>query len=59
MLILDEVLGIVDHGLIALEELIGLIRARLDDMDLILTGWVLPDKLRSHIDEIYHLMPES
>ena len=59
LLILDEVLGIVDHGLIEVEELISLISARLEDMDLILTGWVLPDKLRSHIDEIYHLIPEN
>lgn len=59
LLILDEVLGIVDHGLIEVEELIGLVKARLDEMDLILTGWVLPDPLRGYIDEIYHLLPEK
>lgn len=59
LLILDEVLGIIDHGLLEVEELTELIRARSDEMDLILTGWVLPDKLRADIDEIYHLIPEN
>lgn len=59
LLILDEVLGIVDHGLIEVDELISLVSARLEDMDLILTGWVLPDKLRRYVDEIYHLIPEN
>lgn len=59
LLILDEVLGLVDHGLIEVDELKALIGARLEDTDLILTGWVLNDELRSYIDEIYHLIPEK
>ncbi|MBC5714106.1 cob(I)yrinic acid a,c-diamide adenosyltransferase [Roseburia sp. BX1005] len=59
LVILDEVLGLVDHGLIAAEELKTLIGARLDDTDLIMTGWVLSDELRPYIDEIYHLIPEK
>ena len=58
-MILDEVLGLVDHGLIDAEELKTLIAARLDDTDLIMTGWVLSDELRPYIDEIYHLIPEK
>ena len=41
------------------EELKTLIGARLDDTDLIMTGWVLSDELRPYIDEIYHLIPEK
>ena len=59
LVILDEVLGLVDHGLIDAEELKTLIGARLDDTDLIMTGWVLSDELRPYIDEIYHLIPEK
>ena len=59
LVILDEVLGLVDHGLIDAEELKTLIAARLDDTDLIMTGWVLSDELRPYIDEIYHLIPEK
>lgn len=59
LVILDEVLGLVDHGLIDAEELKTLIGAKLDDTDLIMTGWVLSDELRPYIDEIYHLIPEK
>ena len=59
LVILDEVLGLVDHGLIDVEELKTLIGAKLDDTDLIMTGWVLSDELRPYIDEIYHLIPEK
>lgn len=59
LLILDEVLGLVDHGLIASEELEHLIHAKVEETDLILTGWVLNDELRPYIDEIYHLIPED
>lgn len=59
LLILDEVLGLIDHGLIELEELKNLVGSRLEETDLILTGWVLPDELRPYINEIYHLMPEN
>ena len=59
LLILDEVLGLVDHGLIDIETLKNLISSRLEGTDLILTGWVLNDELRPYIDEIYHLMPDT
>ncbi len=59
LLILDEVLGLVDHGLIAAQELLDLIAARSEDTDLILTGWVLSDELRPCVDEIYHLIAEK
>lgn len=58
MLILDEILGIVDCGLLEVEDLKELIAARLEDMELILTGRVLNENLRESIDEAYHLIPE-
>lgn len=59
LLILDEVLGLVDHGMLEVEELKALIGAKPEDTDLILTGWVLHDELRPYIDEIYHLISEK
>ncbi len=59
LVILDEVLGLVDHGLIEVDELKNLVSARMEDTDLILTGRVLPDELRSYVNEIYHLIPEN
>lgn len=59
LLILDEVLGLIDHGLIEIEELKNLVSAKLEETDLIMTGWVLPDELRAYVNEIYHLMPEN
>lgn len=59
LLILDEVLGLVDFGLIDVSELQNLIQARLEETDLLLTGWVLHEDLRPYIDEIYRLMPEN
>lgn len=59
MLILDEILGIVDCELIEVDELKELIGMKLDDMDLVLTGRVLNEGLRSSIDQIYHLIAED
>lgn len=59
LVILDEVLGLVDQGLIGVEELKSLIGAKVSETDLILTGWELCEGLRPCIDEIYHLIPEN
>ncbi len=59
MLILDEVLGIVENGLIEDEDLQNLIHAKSEDTDLIMTGTVLNDTLRSQIDEIYRIISEK
>ncbi len=59
MLVLDEMLGLVDHGLIEETELRDLILAKPSDIDLILTGRVLGEGIRPYIDEIYHLVQEN
>lgn len=58
MLILDELLGIVDCGLLEVSALKELIALKPEDMDLILTGRVLNEELRSCIDEAYYLTTE-
>ncbi len=58
-LILDEVLGLVDYGIIPEEELIELLESRPDDMDVILTGRVLEDRLRDYADQIIEIRAEK
>ena len=58
LLVLDEVLGIIDNGLIELSELKELILARSEEMDVVLTGRVFQEELRPLTDEIYHIVPE-
>jgi cob(I)alamin adenosyltransferase len=50
VLILDEALGALKHGLISLQELMALIALKPDDMEVIVTGRDLPDELRKRAD---------
>ena len=53
ILILDEILGILDEGVITQEELCNLIsQARQSEIRLILTGNVYPQTLDPYVDEI-------
>lgn len=53
MLILDEILGILDEGIITLEELENIIsQARETEIELVLTGTVYPEALDGFVDEV-------
>ncbi len=52
LLILDEVLGIIDQNIINVEEFEKLLDARRDDTGLVMTGNVLPEKLKPYVDII-------
>ena len=52
VLVLDEVLGMVDLGIITTEDIIELIKLRDDYVRLVLTGNELPDKLLPYMDVI-------
>ena len=58
LVILDEVLGLVDRGVITLEELRELLELKPDDVGLVLTGIVLPEELRPLADEIYQIQAD-
>ena len=45
VLILDEILGLVDHGIIESEDIAKLLEARDEDVDIIMTGIVFPEEL--------------
>ena len=59
LVVLDEILGLVDLGVITVEELRQMLDARPDDMEVILTGRVLHDQLRELADEIYQIEAEK
>ena len=60
ILILDEILGILDEGIITSEELIMLIdQARQGDAQLILTGTKCPVELAEKADEITVIQTED
>lgn len=52
VLILDEFLGLVDLGIIAVEDVIQLIHSKPEEMELILTGRNLPEALVDEADYI-------
>ena len=52
VLILDEVLGLVDLGIIHVSDIIHLIRTKPEEMELILTGRNLPQELVEEADYI-------
>ncbi|MCC8029152.1 MAG: cob(I)yrinic acid a,c-diamide adenosyltransferase [Lachnospiraceae bacterium] len=54
-LILDEVLGLVDYGIISEDELLSMLRLRSEETDIILTGRVLGDTLREYADAAYEI----
>lgn len=59
VLILDEVLGLVDTGVISSADLEQVIKNRSDDIDIIVTGRVLDESVRAYADEIYNIIAEK
>lgn len=52
VLILDEILGLVDLGILNVSDVIHLIQAKPEEMELILTGRNLPEELVTEADYI-------
>ena len=55
VLILDEILGLVDLGIIDASEVLRLIQAKPEGMELIMTGRNLPEELRETADYISYI----
>ena len=55
MLILDEVLGAVEFGIISDEDVVNLIQAKDEEMEMILTGNVVTPKLKEAADRVVSL----
>lgn len=52
VVVLDEILGLIDVGIITVEDIRRLIEAREDYVRLVLTGQSLPDELVPYVDVI-------
>jgi len=52
ILILDEVLGVVDKGIITEEELLALVEARDEGMEIVLTGIKMCEALYPYADDV-------
>lgn len=59
VLILDEVLGLVDNGVISAEELEAVAKSKSDEVEVIFTGRVLEESVRPFADEIYNIIAEK
>lgn len=55
VLVLDEILGLVDLGIIGVQDVITLMELKPDSVEMILTGRNLPDALMSYADYISRL----
>lgn len=52
VLILDEVLGLVDEGIIESSDLIPILEARTEDVTVILTGIIMPEEIKDYVDVV-------
>ncbi|TCK90617.1 cob(I)yrinic acid a,c-diamide adenosyltransferase [Natranaerovirga hydrolytica] len=52
VLILDEILGVIENQLFTEDEIINLIENKSDEIELIITGRILPERIKSMADYI-------
>ena len=52
LLVLDEILGLVDWGIINVEDVLQILRLKSENVSIILTGRHLPEKLIEYADYI-------
>lgn len=55
VLILDEILGLLDLQIISQEDFEAMLGSRAEDMNLILTGKVFPEKLTAYVDDVIRI----
>ena len=55
ILILDEILGVVDKGIITEEELVALVEAKDESMELVLTGIKMCDALYPYANDVFSI----
>ena len=55
VLILDEILGLVNKGIISAEDFIRFLENKDSEMDVILTGWECPEQIKPYVDQISYV----
>ena len=59
LLVLDELLGLVDEGVVTMQDVVSLLDANFLDINVVLTGRVLPEELAERADEICQIENEK
>lgn len=59
LLVLDEILGLLDYDIVSTEQVLELLEAKNESMDIILTGRCLHHQLREHVDSVTTLETEE
>lgn len=59
VLVLDEVLGLIELGIISIEDVVKLIQLKDDYYKLLLTGQKLPEELIPYVDMISEIVPKK
>ncbi len=59
LLVLDELLGVIDNGVVTKEDVQTLFGAKAEETQIIVTGRTLPDYMRELADEIYQIRTEK
>lgn len=55
VLILDEILGLVNKGIISAEDFIRFLENKDSEMDVIMTGWECPEQIKPYVDQISYV----
>lgn len=56
ILVLDEVLALVDLGVVSVEDFIHFLEAKNSDMELVMTGTVCPKEIEQYVDIISYVV---
>lgn len=59
LLVLDELLGVIDHEVVTKEDVQALFQAKAEETQIIVTGRKLPEFLREMADEVYQIQTEK
>ena len=59
LLVLDELLGVIDNGVVTREDMEALFQAKAEETEIVVTGRTLPEYMRAMADEVYQIQPEK
>ena len=58
-MVLDEILGLLDCGIITVEGIVDILKHKDESMHIVMTGWNFPEELRPYVDVITTLNTEE
>ena len=58
-LLLDELLGVVEQGIVTVEAVADILRQKDDSMQIVMTGTIMPEGLRPYADKVIKLTEDT